>query len=78
MSFFSEETPTETYFETIPLPFNFNPFSTNLDSQQQAPLVLFAQPVRDFYLDGSIAITSVTIADCSLYRNNQTNFVKES
>jgi len=48
------------------------------NAQTSASLVLLAQPVRDFFLDDSIAQTSITMADCSLYRNNTTNFVNEN
>ena len=74
---FNDETPKESYFETIHDPFEFNPFSLNFTSQAIASLALFAQPVKDFYLDDSMALTSITIADCSLYISKETNFISE-
>jgi hypothetical protein len=78
ISFFTDEAAAQTYFETIPVPFFFNPFKMRYHAQTSAPLVLLAQPVRDFFLDDSIAQTSITMADCSLYRSNNTNFINEN
>jgi hypothetical protein len=58
--------------------FVFNPFSINFAEQTKAPLALFAQPVRDFYINDSMAIKSITIADCSLFMTSKTNFIKEN
>ena len=55
----------------------FNPFCINFIPQSVGNLALFAQPVKDFYLDDSMALTSITIADCSLYINKETNFISE-
>jgi hypothetical protein len=77
LSFFDDETPKTTYFETLPISFSFNPFKVTFDFTYIVPLALFTQPIRNFYLEDQVASTSVTMADCALYINQQTNFVNE-
>jgi len=67
-----------SYFETLPTPFMFNPFTVSFDFSFSVPLALFAQPIRNFYLEDQVASTSVTMADCALYMNQQTNFPNEN
>ena len=78
LSFFNEETPMSSNFQINHTSFVFNPFAINHAEQTKAPLALFAQPVRDFYINDSRAIKSITIADCSLFMNTKTNFIKEN
>lgn len=77
LCFFDDETPKATYFETLPASFTFNPFKVTFDFAYSVPLALFTQSIRNFYLEDQVASTSVTMADCALYMNQQTNFVNE-
>jgi hypothetical protein len=57
--------------------FNFNPFIIDSFFTNYGKIRLFSQSVKDFYLDDSMALTSITIADCSLYISKETNFISE-
>jgi len=77
LTFFNDEVPKSTYFETLPICFTYNPFKFASDSVSNVQFTRFTQPVRDFYLQDYVASSSITRADCALYLNQQTNFSKE-
>jgi hypothetical protein len=58
----------------------FNPFSVKNFFTNQGKLILFSQPVKDFYMENPIASASITMAECSLFMKqdtNKTNFFNE-
>ena len=60
--------------------FMFNPFSVKNFFTNQGKLILFSQPVKDFYMENPIASASITMAECSLFMKqdtNKTNFFNE-
>ena len=57
--------------------FIFNPFNFQLNYFNYAKLILFYQPVHNFYLEEPMAQASPTIASCFLFLNQETNFNNE-
>ena len=60
--------------ETCPSSFKFNPFSNKVFTRNSGKLVLFVQPIKNFYSDEPIAAYSPTMAECTLFLNKQNNF----
>ena len=68
---YKNETPT----------FRFNPFSIKNFFINQGKLNTFSQPIKNFYIDNTLASASVTIAECSLFLKqdtNRTNYFNEN
>ena len=57
--------------------FTFNPFNINMNHNIYSKLILFYQPVHNFYLDEPLAQASATIAACSLFLDQENNFNNE-
>lgn len=62
---------------TSHISFAFNPFNLSTNSTEFGKLVLFAQPVHNFYLEEPIAQASPTMAACSLFLDQENNFNNE-
>lgn len=62
---------------TSHISFAFNPFNLSTNSSEFGKLVLFAQPVHNFYLEEPMAQASTTMAACSLFLDQETNFNNE-
>ena len=77
LSRFTIENPVESIIET-PLPtFFFNPFAVKGFFSNCGKLILFSQPVKDFYLQEPIANSSTIRAESALFLNAETNFNRE-
>lgn len=63
--------------ETVNISFSFNPFIFNNFNVNYAKFILFAQPVKNFYLQEPIAANSQVIAECSLFLGQESNFIQE-
>ncbi len=53
--------------------FRFNPFNINYFFNNQGQLYIFSQSVKDFYIEGQLTSTSITIAECALFLKQDTN-----
>ena len=61
--------------------FNFNPFFINSFFENSGKLILFVQPINDFYRQEQIAAQSSIIAECSMFLKpeiNKNNFFIEN
>ena len=59
----------------------FNPFYIKTFFKNQGKLLIFTQPVKDFYIEDQLTSDSITIAECALFLQqdtNKTNFVIEN
>ena len=53
--------------------FNFNPFIINHFFSNYGTLMLFTQPVKNFYIEAPIASSSITRAECSMFLSKTNN-----
>lgn len=74
---FDSENPRKNLLEITGNTFSFNPFGFKVFVSSYAKLVLFSQPVQNFYLQEAIAGHSQTRAECSLFLGQESNFVSE-
>ena len=61
--------------------FRFNPFFIKNFFINQGKLSTFSQPIKNFYIDNTLAYASITIAECSLFLKqdtNRTNYFNEN
>ena len=77
LSRFNNERPVNSLVETVNISFSFNPFIFNNFNVNYAKFILFAQPVKNFYLQEPIAANSQVIAECSLFLGQESNFIQE-
>lgn len=61
---------------TLPT-FHFNPFIVKGFFSSCGKLILFSQPIKDFYLQEPIANSSTIMAESALFLNAETNFNRE-
>jgi predicted GIY-YIG superfamily endonuclease len=57
-----------------------NPFYNKTFFKNQGKLLIFTQPIKDFYIEDQLTSDSITIAECALFLQqdtNKTNFFNE-
>jgi hypothetical protein len=77
LSIFHYEVNKINFFENKLESFMFNYFAINTFNIVNTKLILFSQPVYNFYLEEPIAIQSNIIAECALFLGQDNNFISE-